>query len=187
MRSALPTLAVTAAATLVLAAGCAAPTAMPLPPPTVAAALPPSPPPAAPTAALLEPATPVPATAPAPATTGSGAGGSALTVPTAESLKDWFQISRQPFPSGPGAQVGQSYPYELYTHCGIEFEGFSGRWWQAETPLSDGHGNPPAGWGDPKQAGTMTLVAPDEAVFRAEGLPELRFHLSEVEPPPCHS
>ena len=32
-------------------------------------------------------------------------------------------------------------------------------------PLSDGAGNPPAGWENPYDAGTMTLVSATEAVF----------------------
>jgi hypothetical protein len=55
--------------------------------------------------------------------------------------------------------------YDLYTHCGIDEARIGNRYFEAVHPLSDGSGNPPAGWGNPYQAGTMTLVSPTEAVF----------------------
>ena len=57
-------------------------------------------------------------------------------------------------------------PYQLYTHCGIDEALIGDRWFEAVHPLSDGQGNPPAGWGNPYQDGTMTLVSSTEAVFR---------------------
>jgi hypothetical protein len=56
-----------------------------------------------------------------------------------------------------------SMPFNLYTHCGIGEARIGGRYYRAVRPL--GAGNPPAGWGDPYQAGTMTLVSASEAVF----------------------
>ena len=56
--------------------------------------------------------------------------------------------------------------YQLYTHCGIAEARLGNRYFEAVRPLSDGTGNPPPGWGNPYQAGTMTLVSPAEAVFR---------------------
>ena len=56
-------------------------------------------------------------------------------------------------------------PYNLYTHCGIYYARIGSRYYEAARPLSDGSGNPPPGWGNPYQAGTMTLVSPTEAVF----------------------
>ena len=40
-----------------------------------------------------------------------------------------------------------------------------GRWWRANPPLDDGHGNLPKGWGNPFTEGTMVLVQEDLAVF----------------------
>jgi hypothetical protein len=51
----------------------------------------------------------------------------------------------------------RSVPYRLYTHCGIEWVRIEGTFWRATQPLSDGNGNPPAGWGNPFQEGTLTL------------------------------
>jgi hypothetical protein len=63
------------------------------------------------------------------------------------------------------AAVPRSVAYDLYTHCGIDEAKVAGRWYLAAPPLSDGNGNPPAGWGNPYQHGTMTLVSAAEVVF----------------------
>jgi len=65
-----------------------------------------------------------------------------------------------------GGAVGSPQPYELYTHCGIDEARIGNRYFQAAHPLSDGQGNPPPGWGNPYQPGTMTLLSPATAVFR---------------------
>lgn len=52
-------------------------------------------------------------------------------------------MSTQPPPSsqyrtGPAdPQVGVGYPFDLYTHCGIDFTRFGGRYWQAAAPLPE--------------------------------------------------
>ena len=72
-------------------------------------------------------------------------------------------------PYGPGAEIGQPYEYELYTHCGILSAEFDGREWDATPPLTDGSGNPPEGWGNPSDHGTMTLLADNVAEFKSDG------------------
>jgi hypothetical protein len=57
---------------------------------------------------------------------------------------------------GIGTAAGSSSPYRLYTHCGIEWASIDGVYWHADQHLSDG-GNPPPGWGDPLQVGTLTI------------------------------
>jgi len=57
-------------------------------------------------------------------------------------------------------------PYRLYTHCGIDEARIGNRYFQAVHPLSDGNGNPPAGWGNPFQQGWMTLLSSSGALFR---------------------
>jgi len=64
------------------------------------------------------------------------------------------------------AAAGSPRPYRLYTHCGIDEARISNRYFEAAHPLSDGQGNPPPGWGNPYQQGTMTLLSPTAAVFR---------------------
>jgi hypothetical protein len=55
--------------------------------------------------------------------------------------------------------------YRLYTHCGIKWAKIDGTFWRATHPLSDGSGNPPAGWGNPYQDGTLGLTGPTTARF----------------------
>jgi hypothetical protein len=59
----------------------------------------------------------------------------------------------------------KSVPYNLYTHCGIAYAKVGNRYYQASVPLSDGSGNPPSGWGNPYQHGTLTFVSPTRAIF----------------------
>jgi len=56
-------------------------------------------------------------------------------------------------------------PYDLYTHCGIDYAQVGNRYYVATPPLSDGSGNPPPGWGNPYQPGTMTVISPTQVVF----------------------
>ena len=56
-------------------------------------------------------------------------------------------------------------PYDLYTHCGIDYARVGNRYYEATPPLSDGSGNPPPGWGNPYQPGILTVISPTQAVF----------------------
>jgi hypothetical protein len=56
-------------------------------------------------------------------------------------------------------------PYNLYTHCGIDYVQVGNRYYEATPPLSDGSGNPPPGWGNPYQPGTLTVISPTQVVF----------------------
>jgi hypothetical protein len=66
-----------------------------------------------------------------------------------------------------GMRRGARYHLDLRTHCGIRDEWFDGRLWVAKPQLSDGSDNPPRGWGNPWQRGTISLVTRTRAVFRA--------------------
>ena len=66
-------------------------------------------------------------------------------------------------PTHTSAHVGR--PYQLYTHCGIEWAKINGTFWHVAKPLSDGSGNPPSGWGNPFQDGTLTFVSASRARF----------------------
>jgi hypothetical protein len=60
--------------------------------------------------------------------------------------------------------------FEVYTHCGVENTRIHGVWWHAKPPLYNKRRNgPPAGWGDPYQTGTLTMVSDDHALFEALG------------------
>jgi hypothetical protein len=56
-------------------------------------------------------------------------------------------------------------PYQLYTHCGIQWAKIDGTFWRARHPLSDGRGNPPVGWGNAFQRGTLVFISPTTARF----------------------
>jgi hypothetical protein len=75
------------------------------------------------------------------------------------------------------AAAGPARPYQLYTHCGIDEARIGNRYFEAVHPLSDGQGNPPLGWGNPYQPGTMTLLSPAEAVFRDHAGHQVQFRL----------
>ncbi|WP_322762008.1 hypothetical protein [Frankia sp. Cr2] len=62
-------------------------------------------------------------------------------------------------------QLGPAVPYGLYTHCGISETDYQGRYYELVPPLQDGNGNPPDGWGNPSQLGTLTPVSETEVVF----------------------
>jgi hypothetical protein len=61
--------------------------------------------------------------------------------------------------------VVKSVRYDLETHCGVDEARIGNRYYEAARPLIDRSGKAPAGWQDPYQAGTMTLVSAAEAVF----------------------
>lgn len=95
----------------------------------------------------------------------SGACGSDATGPPEGDLDELraAEQDRHP-PYGPGAEVGREYHYELYVHCGVEWALIDGEWWT--TPLlSDGHRNPPDGWGNPVDSGTLVLLDGDTAEY----------------------
>ncbi|WP_314615998.1 hypothetical protein [Streptomyces stackebrandtii] len=89
--------------------------------------------------------------------------------------------SVQATPSGrtiPSVQATPSVrtiPFDLYTHCGIDEARIGSTYFEAETPLSDGSGNPPEGWDNPTQRGTMTLKSETEAVFTDDAGHEVKF------------
>ena len=65
--------------------------------------------------------------------------------------------------------------FTLYTHCGIDELQFEGQWYErVGGVLHDGFGNPPPGWDNPEQEGTVvrldesTLVFTDEAGHHEE-------------------
>jgi len=84
-------------------------------------------------------------------------------------------------PGHPGnpatAAANASVSYTLYTHCGIRFAKIGGRWFEADRPLSDGSGNPPPGWGNPSQPGSITMLSASVAEFRDSLGHVVRFHL----------
>lgn len=74
-------------------------------------------------------------------------------------------------------------PYRLYTHCGIEWARIDGTFWRANQPLSDGSGNPPPGWGNPFQDGSLDLIGRTSARFTSPAGTVLFQRTSRTHPP----
>jgi len=73
---------------------------------------------------------------------------------------------------------GVRYQFQLYTHCGLNFltgPDFDGSFWKSVGPGDDGSGNPPAGFGNPYDNGTMTLVSADIAEYHTSSGASIRF------------
>jgi hypothetical protein len=98
-------------------------------------------------------------------------------------------------PAGPGEvlaapvspQAGVAYPVDLLTHCGVVGTEIGGVWFAADPPLVEGAGNPPPGWDNPYQRGTLTLVTDVEAVFRDDAGHEVHLRATGDgdRPTPC--
>lgn len=96
----------------------------------------------------------------APATTDKG------TQPTDSRIQPTstrIQPSKGPLQN---TVLGREYSHDLYTHCGILETRFAGQYWVTTPELDDGMGNPPAGWNNPAQRGTIRLLSPTKAQFR---------------------
>ena len=71
--------------------------------------------------------------------------------------------------------VASGVPFDLFTHCGIYEARVQDTFFAAEQPLDDGNGNPPAGWGNPYQSGTITVEG-QRAVFHDDSGHTVTFH-----------
>lgn len=89
---------------------------------------------------------------------------------------------------GPAKPVQHKpYPYDLYTHCGIKWARFGGRWWVLDTVfpgVEQVRGKRPSRYTQ-TLAGYMTLIGPDTANFDAAGMPTLQFVPARKNPPGC--
>jgi hypothetical protein len=68
-------------------------------------------------------------------------------------------------------------PIALSTHCGIKEMRIGASYYLADHPLDDGNGNPPAGWANPFQQGTVTTPSPSVAIFRDSAGHVVSFHV----------
>ncbi len=78
---------------------------------------------------------------------------------------------------------GVVYRFDLYTHCGLDFPvavDFDGSFWDpiGPEPASDGSGNPPAGFDNPTDNGTIQLLSHDLAEYLSRSGTVLRFRRS---------
>lgn len=65
-------------------------------------------------------------------------------------------------------EIGVAYTVTVFTHCGLRHVDFDGSEWGISGPLSDGSGNPPHGFANPDDTGTVTLTSPDTAIYVSE-------------------
>ncbi len=84
------------------------------------------------------------------------------------------------FPRSSRVTVGVPYRFQLYTHCGLDWPlavDFDGSFWDpiGPGPASDGSGNPPSGYGNPFDQGTMTLISPTLTQYRSSGGKVMQF------------
>jgi hypothetical protein len=82
---------------------------------------------------------------------------------------------------GRGAEAGSLQPVHPLRHL---LRADRNRYYEATRPLSDGSANPPPGWDNPYQAGTVTLVSPTEAVYTDKAGHRVVF---EMKPPGAKS
>ena len=84
------------------------------------------------------------------------------------------------------AEIGRSYPFDLYVHCGGAFTTFAGATWQTATPPGDVVPTPDAkgtvtytGY----LAGWMTQTGADVAVFTVAGTTQTVLYQRTTAPP----
>jgi hypothetical protein len=119
---------------------------------------------------------------PAPSPDGEGESG---TVPD-QALSGTGAAPAEGFSLPATLEPGVAYPVDLSTHCGVRGMDLGGVWFAADPPLVQGAGDPPPGWDEPSQRGTVTLLSSDAAVFRDDAGHEVRLRADEsARPAPC--
>ena len=101
----------------------------------------------------------------------SGGSTDVVDGPAAEAVADET-------PYGAGAEIGATYDYVLYVHCGVQWARIDGVWWETQ-PLDDGNRNPPDGWGNPYDAGTLVLLDENTAEYTGGPGITVRFERTE--------
>lgn len=103
-----------------------------------------------------------------------GRSGGTQSLPAAASARPAEPLANGQFRFFPGSspvRLGVRYRLSLYTHCGLDWPvavDFDGSFWDPVGPsVSDGNGNPPAGFGNPFDAGLMTLISPTSARYQS--------------------
>jgi hypothetical protein len=76
------------------------------------------------------------------------------------------EVTPRYIPAG-SLEVGVPYRYNLYTHCGLLPFELRGSVWTVLGETSDGNGNPPTGFGNLFDKGTLWLIDADHARFRS--------------------
>ena len=96
------------------------------------------------------------------------------------------------FPRSGRTTVAVSYQIQLFTHCGLDWPGvvdFDGSFWDpiGSGPASDRNANPPPGYGNPYDRGTIMLISQTLAQYRSSGGSVMQFnrHAGSVIFSPC--
>lgn len=106
----------------------------------------------------------------APATASSSSPSGPLALPSPRADPGFVKQPDGSFAFQPlSARIvaGAVYAYTAFTHCGLTpttFD-FDGSFWDVAVAGESGQLNPPAGFGNPEDGGTIVLVAPNEAIF----------------------
>jgi hypothetical protein len=82
------------------------------------------------------------------------------------------------YPNSARVSMGVAYAFRLYTHCGLDLpEGvdFDSSFWDPVGTASDGNSNPPPGFGNPFDTGTMTLISTNVAEYHGHSGIVFRF------------
>ena len=121
---------------------------------------------------------------PAPSASDAQASATGSSESDAQAAAGAADSATEAFASVPG--VGDTFPVDLYTHCGVLGLDIGGVWFAADPPLVEGPTGPPPGWGDPEQPGTVTMLATDRGVFRDDLAHEVPLRADDgARPPPC--
>jgi hypothetical protein len=65
-------------------------------------------------------------------------------------------------------EIGVTYQVAVNSHCGLRAVEFDGSRWAISGELDDGSMNPPPGFGNPVDHGTITLTGPETAIYHSE-------------------
>jgi hypothetical protein len=79
---------------------------------------------------------------------------------------------------------GVVYAYSAYVHCGLTELYADGHWWKRTDP-GDDSGNPPPGWGNPFDVGTVQLKAETYLIYRSSINTLVVFAPTQQTPPTC--
>jgi hypothetical protein len=120
----------------------------------------------------------------APEGTRTAAPESASGSPSDQALSVPDAAAAQGFGLPASPETGVAYPVDLYTHCGVLGIDIGGVWFAADPSLVEAGGNPPPGWGNPTQRGTVTMSTATEAVFADDAGHEVRLRADESARPP---
>ncbi len=76
-----------------------------------------------------------------------------------------------------GTPAAKPFPFDLLTHCGVDDAKIGDAYFEAEAPIIGPAHSAPAGWDNPYQHGTMTVLSPSTAIFHDDRGHEVRFRV----------